>query len=156
MHLLVRRGGSVKPPCKTLPGLAQLFVSKTCSSRRALCTEFTVPFYPLGYLQVCLQFLWGSNSRCLCRSGFPLLPWAVADPSAVGGAERALCARSASRWRRGITAAVGGDCPLPSAASEATPGAVSSWGSSAHGDVSSVRSSSVWSQFWSVWCTSLL
>lgn len=94
----------------------------------------------------------------MCCSQFPFLPWAVAvllgadSSAAVLDRERfPWCGARSVRPQRIPVAARdnrgrgGGDCPLLSAACEATPSAVSSCGSSTHRDVSNSRSSSVWS-----------
>lgn len=94
MHLLVRRGGSVKPPCKTLPGLAQLFVSKTCSSRRALCTEFLCPSTRWDICRsVCSSCEVRTAAACAAL-GFPSCPgqWLIPAHSV---ARSALCAPAA-------------------------------------------------------------
>lgn len=48
MHLFVRSEEARSSPCKTLPGLAQLFVSKTCSSCTVNCALNSCALPPAG------------------------------------------------------------------------------------------------------------
>lgn len=75
MHLLVRSEEARPSAWKTLPGLAQVFVSKTCTFCSALCTEFLCPSGIFaGVFAVSVR----AEQRWLCCSPFLFLPWAVA------------------------------------------------------------------------------
>lgn len=94
MHLFVRSEEARSSPCKALPGLAQPFVSKTCSSRHALCTEFLCPSTRWGICRsVCSSCEARTAAACAAR-GFPSCPGQWPIP-ALSVARRALCVPAA-------------------------------------------------------------